>query len=120
MRKVKRWRYYCDHCKKSGASGAALAKHERGCTRNPERKCGMCERAKLTQKSTAELLAALCDGGVPAVLQLASTCPACVVAAIHAYRAEIEPISAGDTYFEFEYAKAANSFWEDVNRRDSY
>lgn len=42
MRKVQRWRYYCDHCKKVGGSGFHMAKHEVGCTLNPDRKCGLC------------------------------------------------------------------------------
>lgn len=42
MKKVKRWRYYCDHCKKSGGSGGHMKNHEEICTANPDRKCGFC------------------------------------------------------------------------------
>ncbi|MES2634076.1 MAG: hypothetical protein V4669_13965 [Pseudomonadota bacterium] len=42
MKTIKRWRYYCDFCKKSGGQGAAMAKHERGCTLNPARVCRHC------------------------------------------------------------------------------
>lgn len=43
MRKKKVWRYYCDHCKKSGCSKHWIEKHERHCTGNPSRVCRMCE-----------------------------------------------------------------------------
>jgi hypothetical protein len=41
MRHAKRWRYYCDHCGKAGGSKWHMANHERGCTANPDRVCGM-------------------------------------------------------------------------------
>lgn len=43
MEKKKVWRYYCDFCKKSNCSGAAMSKHEKHCTSNPDRECRMCE-----------------------------------------------------------------------------
>jgi hypothetical protein len=42
MKAVKRWRYYCDHCKKVSGLKTAMEKHETGCTLNPARKCGIC------------------------------------------------------------------------------
>jgi hypothetical protein len=39
MRQVKKWRYYCDFCKKSGSSKSHMAKHEASCTMNPNRDC---------------------------------------------------------------------------------
>ncbi len=44
MKKVKKWRYYCDFCKKAGTYGPPMAKHEKNCTMNPGRGCGMCDR----------------------------------------------------------------------------
>jgi hypothetical protein len=122
VRKVKRWRYYCDYCDKGGCSGGVMAKHERGCTRNPERQCGLCRVAKLEQKPTAELLAALNDGGVDAVLELSLGCPACVVAAIHALRKTeprlYEPDTGADNYISFDYKLAAEKFWNEVNAKE--
>lgn len=57
MKKVKRWRYYCDFCNKSGGSKYYIEKHEKGCTANPNRKCGLCEHAGLVQKTSDELIA---------------------------------------------------------------
>jgi hypothetical protein len=110
-------RYYCDFCKKSGCSGGHIRKHERGCTRNPDRVCGMCAKAKLEQKPTPALLDALCTGaGVEAVLELSQGCPACVMAAIHALRKD-EPLTYGrddgdSNHIEFDYREAAKKFWE--------
>jgi hypothetical protein len=110
-------RYYCDFCKKGGCSGGHIAKHERGCTRNPDRVCGMCAKAKLEQKPTPMLLDALCTGeGVQAVLALSQGCPACVMAAIHALRKdeplEYEPETGSSNHIEFNYRDAAEKFWE--------
>lgn len=51
MRAVKRWRYYCDFCKKVSGLRGAMEKHEKGCTLNPKRECGIC--------------GFLCTGGTP-------------------------------------------------------
>lgn len=123
MRKVKKWRYYCDFCKKSGAAGGHIAKHERGCTKNPGRECGMCKIAKLEQKPVAELLAALNDGGLPAVTELAQHCPACILSAIHALRL-IEPLTPPDretgdsNYIDFDFRTASTAFWADVRESE--
>ncbi len=57
MKKIKRWRYYCDYCKKSGGSGHYMKIHEKGCTANPKRTCGFCEKADLEQTDIEELKA---------------------------------------------------------------
>ena len=56
MNKVKRWRYYCDYCKKAGGNKAVIVKHEERCTNNPKRKCGMCTFLELDQKPISEML----------------------------------------------------------------
>ncbi len=43
MRQAKRWRYYCDFCKKSGGRKDAIENHEKVCTANPNRQCGLCD-----------------------------------------------------------------------------
>jgi hypothetical protein len=42
MRAVKRWRYYCDHCKKVSGQRSAMEQHESSCTLNPQRTCKLC------------------------------------------------------------------------------
>jgi hypothetical protein len=58
--KIKRVnRYYCDFCKKSGCSKAAMQKHEKHCTMNPDRICRMCLLLELEQQPMSNLLALL-------------------------------------------------------------
>jgi hypothetical protein len=117
-------RYYCDFCKKGGCSGGHIAKHERSCTRNPNRVCGVCREAHLEQKPTADLLAALKANGVEGVQAVASGCPACVMAAIHALRKEepLEQVGGGeyDNYIDFNYRTAADAFWAERSKEEMY
>lgn len=43
MKTVLKKVYYCDSCKKRYLSVGRMNKHERGCTLNPERICGLCK-----------------------------------------------------------------------------
>lgn len=61
MRKKKVWRYYCDFCKKANCSGASISKHEKHCTLNPERVCGMCKLIKRSQPDLANAVSFLPD-----------------------------------------------------------
>lgn len=62
MKAVKRWRYYCDHCKKVSGLRSAMEKHEKGCTLNPARECGICGfLGGGMAVSTVELIALLPD-----------------------------------------------------------
>lgn len=59
MKTVLRPRYYCEYCKKSGGRKDIIAKHETGCTANPNRVCGCCRLAAMKQPSIDELRNAL-------------------------------------------------------------
>jgi hypothetical protein len=61
MRAVKRWRYYCDFCKKVSGLRTAMEKHEKGCTLNPARDCGICGFLCTGGTPLAELMALLPD-----------------------------------------------------------
>jgi hypothetical protein len=61
MKRVQRWRYYCDHCKKVSGSRSAMEKHEKGCTLNPARDCGICGFLNTGGAPLADLLAVLPD-----------------------------------------------------------
>lgn len=56
MKKAKRWKYYCDFCKKSGGSKFHMEKHEKSCTANPNRKCGLCEMVGNDQPETKDMV----------------------------------------------------------------
>ncbi len=56
MRRVKRWRFYCDFCKKAGGSGGHIARHEKGCTLNPGRVCRVCGMISADQKPIENII----------------------------------------------------------------
>ncbi len=59
MKRVKKWVYYCEHCKKSGRSASHMARHEQRCTGNPDRECGMCGVLGDTQEDYRVVVATL-------------------------------------------------------------
>jgi hypothetical protein len=61
VKRVQRWRYYCDFCKKAGNSGFHLKKHEASCTLNPGRVCRMCAAIDGEQATMSVMLGALPD-----------------------------------------------------------
>jgi hypothetical protein len=53
--------YRCEHCPKRGYSASHMSKHERRCTMNPKRECGMCAMMDEVPKPMEALLALLPD-----------------------------------------------------------
>ena len=122
MRQVKRWRYYCDFCKVSKGQKAAMVRHEKGCTANPNRQCGLCDLAGLSHELT-ELTAFInetCEGEdqndlygdrVADVLKeledKAEQCPACTLAAIRQAKVKIYP--------NFDFKKKMEAWWIEEN-----
>ena len=120
MRKAQRWRYYCDHCDKSGGSGGHMAKHEAACTANPNRVCGFCGQ----DRPVAELMVILGAGGAAwksgmAALRLETqNCPGCMLATIRqssfhfpaADKAE-ESTSAGVEEAPFDFQAEKEAWW---------
>ncbi len=126
MRKKRSWRYYCDHCGKSGGSGGAMSQHERHCTLNPTRECRMCALAGGAPTSMPRLIAALRGNGVVGAREAADGCPACVLAAIRQDRRERgidmrkmdgPEAEAEWNRYDFDYKKEAQAFMDDAIRR---
>jgi hypothetical protein len=116
MRQKAVTRYYCDFCSKGSLSRASMAKHEAHCCRNPDRACRMCTLGQLAQRSMDELIAALNTGGVEAVQQTASQCPACTLAAILVDRKQrgVNLRTLGDfdgEWVHFDYQEACKQFF---------
>lgn len=100
MRERKVTRYYCDHCGMSKGTRPAMVRHERTCTLNPERACGLCDMAG--ESSDLPALLAIFEGfteevdfssdaaleahkkdkaaRVAKLRELAQGCPACILA----------------------------------------
>ena len=118
------YRYSCDFCGKANCSAASIAKHERGCTLNPNRTCGMCATAQLETVPRNELQTALQadidstkDGYAdtdyrqvyPRALEEMTNCPACKLAAIRQL-----PLPDG-VVVKFDFEAAVRCFWLDIN-----
>lgn len=128
MRKKLVWRFYCDHCRKSGCSGGHMAKHEKHCCGNPDRVCRMCERGQTVQPPIDDLIAALERGvrfvpssdpafdgwfeaDLTALRAVAESCPACMLAAI----IQLKKRNPGESYnIEFDFKAEAKEFWSNV------
>lgn len=125
MRTAMRPRYYCDHCNKGNGSPSAMRRHERGCTANPQRACGMC--SMLAREGGPEpapplpiLLDTLDTEGFKAMCELANDCPACILSALRTKNGldpETGPFVAGpaDGRESWSYAQAKTAWWAGWN-----
>lgn len=137
MRKVKRWKYYCDFCKKSGGHAGYMRKHEERCTLNPNRYCGYCnELLEQEQPDLKEIMAALPDineqvintdecfvgwddfiecaeDAMPKVRELAGNCPACIMAALRQRKIPVPCVES------FSFKDECAAIWADVNESNA-
>lgn len=117
MKRVKRWMFYCEHCGKSSGSGGHMSRHEKRCTANPNRRCGMC--GKVGVAGLVEALGAGDEAGVDRLREVADGCPACMLAAIRQSHLQTGPDEEGMGFavpFQFGEEKAA--WWAEMNERE--
>jgi hypothetical protein len=74
MIKKPAFRYYCEFCGKSGGSASHMSRHEKYCTANPNRRCGMCDRAGQNPPHVADMVAALGDGDEAGLTRVQEMC----------------------------------------------
>ena len=128
MKKLKRWRYYCDFCKKAGGSAPAMERHEKSCTMNPNRNCRMCDHwaggcdfervkevAKLIIGKTSWLVYREGDEAIEVDIlntlrDEAGGCPACMLAAMR----QTDTVAL---FTQFSYEKEKAEFWKVVNNK---
>ena len=126
MRTAMRPRYYCDHCNKGNGSPSAMRRHERGCTANPQRACGMC--SMLAREGGPEpapplpiLLDTLDTEGFKAMCELANDCPACILTAVRVRNLPADADGPGrvagpeDGRNEWSYTQAKQAWWASWN-----
>lgn len=86
-------RYYCEHCSKGGFKKPSIQQHEKGCTRNPERLCYLCEETHDYKSLCAEAIKRSSENEVDhriiseaedlmALSRMVSNCPACLLAVL--------------------------------------
>lgn len=109
-------RYYCEHCHKGGQSKSAMTKHETGCTANPNRACGLCRTAGVTQVPMAPLVQKLAEGeiSVEDLCSAVNFCPACTLAVV---RTVNKDCGHGEESYWFDYRKAHEEWWKEQNAR---
>lgn len=124
MRERRVLRFYCDHCSQSAGRRNAMEKHERGCTKNPARVCGMCIAASgaPSQYTVQQLAEILGDGSPERMKELrraTDNCPACILAAIRVGKCTWWSSNLNESfdgsYVEFDFKKEAAAFWNEVN-----
>ena len=132
-------RYYCEYCTKSNCSAGAMSKHEKHCTKNPDRKCGMCDVMEEDQQSISDMLALFPpidtikgtyenDGysnsedwiytdnlqiAIKNLRDLVNNCPACILAAIRQAGIPVPLIS------DFDYKKEVDEIWDKMREQDA-
>ena len=131
MKAKKRWRYYCDYCKKSGGSAHYIKKHEKGCTANPNRICGYCEtsgNAQVGIKELADVLRAFAElchlnpgddndwsPAIDALKEATNNCPACILAAIRQSKLFGHNESQFQEFHLYDFKKESRAFWSKIN-----
>jgi hypothetical protein len=126
MRTAMRPRYYCDHCNKGNGSPSAMRRHERGCTLNPQRVCGMCKMLDAAGGPAPaplrdELVAILDSQGFKAMCEAANDCPACILSVLRTknYKGDWETPGGvsgpQDGRESWSYAEARKDWWDGWN-----
>lgn len=122
-------RYYCDFCSRGYFKKQSMERHEKGCTANPDRVCGLCEYAEppLNQRSIAELVACLsgaisgdlrCDEAMAKLREISEGCPGCILAAIRqsGIMKELYDSEYGFPDLKFDFKKELESWWAQANQ----
>jgi hypothetical protein len=110
MKILRKLRYYCDHCKKSGGQPHPIQKHEAACTMNPARICGMCKCGELDQPNIETLIVAA-RAGLKVLNAISGNCPACMMAGIRQGRKRY-PDGVHKSCDEWDYKEALTQFWK--------
>lgn len=130
MKKIQRWRYYCDFCKKAGQSGGHMKNHESACTLNPGRVCKMCKKmGHVGQPEMPTLLATLptppkpatemnrddetalrvlVEAAMPELRVLTNNCPACILAALRQKKIPVPIVES------FNFRKEVDAIFQDI------
>ena len=132
MKAKKRWRYYCDYCKKAGGSAHYIKKHERGCTANPNRICGYCEVSGDEQVDINDLTEVLIrfaetldpkndndwSLAIAKLEEMTGNCPACVLAAIRQSKLFGHDEGQFQEFHLYDFKEESRKFWIEINNHN--
>lgn len=127
--------YYCEFCNKHNLSVSAITNHEKHCTLNPDRKCGVCGGNGVNKddikflKNNHDILLSWKgkDGANEGILgthigefndkvkELMSriNCPACMLAIIRQSRIKEFPV-------EFNFEEEMKDYWKRKNEEEDF
>ena len=115
-------RYYCEFCPRGYFKKPSAERHEKGCTANPNRVCGLCEYAvpPLKQEPMDKLVACLSwdkdDYGMDDLRKLSEGCPGCILAAIRQSGMLKQAKDEGEFVdFKFDFKKELEAWWSTAN-----
>ena len=119
MRVLLRKRYYCDHCKHANGSRIRIEKHEKGCTNNPNRECGICRLIGSETFPIQELQRVMLEDGWQALCEKVEHCPACILAASRQLPAELlASFDYEDPKHDrkgWDFSAALKDWWDEYN-----
>jgi len=121
VKRFKAWRYECEFCGKRNSSGSAMAKHEKHCTMNPNRKCRMCEHGAGGVADLVELMKLVPTEKAPSLDPLRDAsehCPACMYAALKQSKTPVGTQFGPDGLergADFDFHQECVDFWDGVN-----
>jgi hypothetical protein len=127
------WQYKCDFCGKVGYSAGHMARHEVGCTMNPNRTCRIHKHADVRFENpgplpVSELIAHLRahgsnnDHGLEALRELAEDCPCCIFAAIRQigwHRGYGDEDGYTEPRIKFDFKAELKRLWDGANERSA-
>ena len=121
MKTKKVTRYYCDFCGKGLFYYQRMVQHESCCSKNPNRKCNVCEDEQVPLRKLLSALDGITDQNKihkMDCLRGKTTCPVCILTALRFHpRTSIEINSKFGTSpvdVEFDYSKE----WEDFRHEE--
>lgn len=136
MKRVQKWVYYCDFCRKRSMSASSITRHEASCTLNPNRVCRVCKMTPFVddghkQTPMVFLLEVLPTielvndqygadiypaedqravvAAIPKLREVAGNCPACMLAALRQKKIPV-PMATG-----FDFTEEMKTVWGRVN-----
>lgn len=104
--------HYCEHCGKHSLMPNRMHKHERRCTLNPKRECGLCGRKggleEIIQKysKVGRIEQVVGDVDKDKLMDDVNNCPACALNVIRCAKLQ---------HVEFDYKKETQSYWDERN-----
>lgn len=108
--------YYCDYCSKHTLTINSMFQHEKHCTGNLDRKCGLCDNLIAYRVVIAKFLTDIKQPKVEDLMDAVKGCPICCLTVIKALKRENEFVWIDD----FDYEEELKKWWEEKNSEQAF